>query len=446
MKRIFAFLCVAVCLIAGQVRGEIYGVWKGMLLGQLPLVIHVVNDSTATLSSPAQGASEIPCDFARVNGDTLNISLKKLGASFRGVYRPGADKMRGLFVQGIPMQIEMARGVEADMYPDRPQTPVGPFEYREEEVSFRNGDVELSGTLTIPSEPPTRPGGYTAVVLASGSGVQNRDEELFGHKPFAVIADKLTRSGIAVLRFDDRGAGKSSPRKGNETSADNAADVMVAVDFLRGREEINSSKVGILGHSEGGTLAFINAAEWPDKVGFVVSLAGMAVKGEDLIVKQNTEVTALRGEPLGEEAVGTLRKAFRAIAEGEDSLSIAKDLRPLMKELHPNFSDAELDAGIAAMTSPWYIAFVKLDPGEYLAKVKCPVLALNGTWDVQVDSEMNLRAIAGVLPGAKTVAPEGLNHMFQRSPTRAGSMNYGGISQTISPEVLELIASWISER
>ncbi len=415
-------------------------------MGRIPVVFNVVNDSTVTLSSPAQGVTELPCDYASVKaqGDSLEVYVKRLQLSFRGAYRPGKDEIAGVFMQGVMMPLKLTRGTESDMYPERPQTPVGPFDYREEEVSFRNGDVTLRGTLTMPREDVG--GGFPAVVLASGSGAQNRDEELFGHKPFAVLADRLTRSGVAVLRFDDRGAGESDPLNGRETTMDFADDVMAAVRYLRQRSETDPSRVGILGHSEGGTEALINAARYPREVDFVVSLAGMAVKGEELMVKQNQDVCELSGTPLNENELEILRKMFRTIAESGDSLALADSLRPLVAQLHPTYTPEQVEADLRVPTMPWYVAFVKLDPTECLSKIVCPVLALNGTWDAQVNCEMNLGAIEAAVPTARTVRMDGLNHMFQRAASRAESMKYGSITQTISPEVLDLVARWISER
>ncbi|MDE6311466.1 MAG: alpha/beta hydrolase [Muribaculaceae bacterium] len=446
MRKIFAVVLACFAAIAAFGSGGIRGVWKGTLMGRIPVVFNVVNDSTATMSSPAQGVSEIPCDYARVNaaGDSLEVYIKRLQLSFRGAYKPAKDEIGGVFMQGVMMPLTLVRGKESDMYPERPQTPVGPFDYREEEVSFRNGDVTLCGTLTMPSQPVS--GGFPAVVLASGSGAQNRDEELFGHKPFAVLADKLTRSGVAVLRFDDRGAGESDALRGDETTMDFAGDVMAGLRYLRERPEVDDARVGILGHSEGGTEALINAGLYPREVNFVVSLAGMAVKGEELMVKQNEDICEVSGTPLKDGEVDILRRMFRVIAESSDSLELANTLRPLVAELHPAYTPEQVEADLRVPTMPWYVAFVKLDPGPYLSRIECPVLALNGTWDAQVNCEMNLGAIEAAVPTAEVVRMENLNHMFQRPSSSSESMKYGTITQTISPEVLDLIARWIVER
>lgn len=421
------------------------GIWKGVLQGQLPIIINVTSDSTATLSSPAQGAMELPCDVVEIHGSSLKIGLSQWQITYEATLSDDGESLRGTFIQGMALALDLTRGTPDDLLPDRPQTPRPPFMYRTEEVTFSNGDTELAGTLSLPWLPAVRPSGYTGVVLVTGSGKQNRDEEILGHKPFAVIADYLTRAGIAVLRYDDRGAGASSPAKGDETTFDNAADAMSALRFLRSRSEIDSTRAGFLGHSEGGTIAFINAATRPEEVAFVVSLAGAAVKGEELIVRQNLDLIALAGQSLDGALTDSLRRVFSIIASTADSLSAVSAMLPAMQALHPEADPEQLDAMIAPMLTPWYRAFMRLDPREYLAEVKCPVLALNGSWDDQVNSTVNLAAIARSAPHAETVEFPGLNHLFQEVPSRQAAMNYGAITQTISPEVLSKIASWITK-
>lgn len=434
-------------LAAGRVAAQsVTGIWKGTLMDKLPVVFNVVSDIEATMSSPSQGAWDIPCDSVSVSADGRDIylGLGSLHASYQGHLSADGSKLDGTFVQGMAIKLDMTRGTADDLLPDRPQTPRPPYFYREEEVTFANGDIILAGTLTMPAMKPFSKGGYPAVALITGSGRQNRDEEILGHKPFAVIADYLTRAGIAVLRFDDRGAGESSPALGSETTMDNAADAMAALRYLRSRPEVDTTRTGLLGHSEGGTIALINAANHPEEVDFVVSLAGMAVSGTDMIVKQNLDLIRLSGGNLGAELTDSLRSVFAIVASDADSLSAVTAMLPAMRALHPDADDSQLDAMIAPMMTPWYRAFMRLDPSPYLERIKCPVLALNGSWDDQVNAEDNLAAIAASIPQAETIEMPGLNHLFQEVPSRQAAMNYGGITQTISPDVLSKIASWIS--
>ncbi|MDE5785440.1 MAG: lysophospholipase, partial [Duncaniella sp.] len=274
------FLLPLICVLAATAAAQsLTGIWKGSLMGQLPVVFNIISSTEATLSSPMQGAWDIPCDSVAVgpDGRSVYLGLSSLSASFEGRLSDDAATLNGTFFQGMALTLDMTRGTADDLLPDRPQTPRPPFFYRQEEVTFNNGDITLAGTLTVPAIRSFSKNGYPAVVLITGSGRQNRDEEILGHKPFAVIADHLTRAGIAVLRYDDRGAGASSPATGRETTFDNAADAMAALRYLRGRPEVDTTRTGLLGHSEGGAIAFINAATPPDEVSFLVSLAAPAV-------------------------------------------------------------------------------------------------------------------------------------------------------------------------
>lgn len=447
MRRLIFILSLLIIAISANAEG-IFGIWKGSLMGRLPIVINIISDLEATISSPSQGAMNIPCSKVEMGTDERSVKLEiaALNASFEGALNPDNTHLNGNFTQGMSIPLDMERGAEEDVLPIRPQTPKPPYPYNEEEVTFNNGEITLSGTLTIPELPADSKDGYTGVVLISGSGKQNRDEEILGHKPFAVIADYLTRNGIAVLRYDDRGAGKSSPAKGNETSFDNAADAMAAFNYLSSRPEVNSKRTGLIGHSEGGTIAFINAAEHPDKIAFICSLAGMAVKGEDMIVQQNIDIISLTGQKLSDEQTDSLVRVFAIVASPVDSLTAAKEMKPAMRILHPDINDKQLDEAIAPMLSPWYRSFMRINPKEYLTKIKCPVLALNGSWDVQVNPDMNLAAIRAALPSADVRELPKLNHLFQEIPSRQVSLNYGTIPQTISPEVLTILADWISKQ
>lgn len=336
--------------------------------------------------------------------------------------------------------------------PVRPQEPRPPFPYRTEEVTFENPEagITLAGTLTMPFKGRKFP----AVVLLTGSGAQNRDEELFGHKPFLVLADHLTRSGIAVLRFDDRGVGGSGGDPATSTSVDFATDAAAAIEYLRTRREIDHGKTGLAGHSEGGFIAFMTAATHPDEVAFVVSMAGPGVSGEEVSVMQVEDIMLARGTP-AETAKMYADKQRR-------DLEMFYDLDPGVVEANidsiaavmvPGFDFLVDDikekarAQILGSNSPWARFFMAHDPAVDLIRVKCPVLALNGDKDLQIRASVNLPAIdyaleAGGNTDFEAIEYPGINHLFQTSETGAIE-EYGQIEETISPAVLEDIADWI---
>ena len=317
----------------------------------------------------------------------------------------------------------------------RPQEPQPPFPYGEEEVTFSHDSVTLAGTLTL----PTQGGKHPAVVLVTGSGPQDRNETLMEHKPFLLIADHLTRQGFAVLRYDDRGVGGSSAATGNETTLDLAQDAMAAVRFLRSRADIDATRVGILGHSEGGLIAFINAAEHPDEVAFIVSLAGPALKGKDLMIAQNLMLLRAQGLEPPAELQTLLTGIFTAIDESTDPDSLRNQLQSLLGNV------PQLRNQIPILTSPAYVALIKMDPTPYLQRVKCPVLALNGAWDAQVGAEENLAAIGRLVKHAEVKQYDRLNHLFQTCDSQNSSLAYGQIAETMAPQVLNDIAQWLKK-
>ncbi len=324
----------------------------------------------------------------------------------------------------------------AERYPERQQTPKPPFFYTSQNVKFSNDTLTFAGTLTSPWSDVVG-----AVVLITGSGQQNRDEEIFGHKPFAVIADFLTRCGWVVLRYDDRGVGGSSKGSNYDTTYDFATDAMAAVDYLRTISQLKGKPIGLLGHSEGGSIALINAANHPDNVDFVVTLAAPAVRGSDVMVRQNEMIAQLAGVELSSERHQRIKDIFQTINEEYDVEQLRGRLRSLVSAEYAD--SAIVEAQVTAMTSPWYMAFVRLNPSEFMHKIKCPLLALNGSWDVQVDAKQNLQAITLAIPTAQVKEYDGLNHLFQRPPMRQMSLQYGNISQTIEPEVLNDIATFL---
>lgn len=432
------------------------GTWHGKLPlpnGALTIVFHInqteQGNYVTTLDSPDQGVANIKTATTSFKDSTLIVEIPIINASFKGKLNTD-NTIIGTFTQGLPLPLRLQKG---EPY-HRPQEPRPPFPYQTEEVSVKNEQdgITLAGTLTLPQKGSQFP----AVVLVTGSGPQNRDEEVKGHKPFLVIADYLSRNGIAVLRCDDRGVASSQGNFANATNEDFAKDTEAALNYLRNRKEIDTEKIGIIGHSCGGTVAFITAAKDPS-VAFIVSLAGAGVRGDSMMLKQVELIYQSTGKPdsIWQKKKPIYRHQYSTILQQTD-----KTIEELQKELYADaiqlLSPEELQdlnvmrqlpAQLAAATSPWYLHFMRYDPAVDLNKIKCPVLALNGDKDVQVDAAMNLNAIQeGIIKnGNKNVTVKiypGLNHFFQTCRT-CNHLEYGDLEETIKPEVLKDIAEWI---
>ena len=339
----------------------------------------------------------------------------------------------------------------------KPQEPTPPYPYHTEEVKFENGQagITLSGTLTLPE----KEGNFPVVILITGSGPQGRNEEIFGHKPFLVIADHLTRQGFAVLRYDDRGIGKSTGNFMAATSMDFAADAESAVEYIKSRKEINSEKIGVAGHSEGGLVAAMAAYHTKD-ISFVISLAAPGVTCIE-VVNLQAELIARAGG-VDEKGIAVINRANREITgilrKSADTTRLRADLTAYAKAHMQNYPEQMIPPGqtkeqviknqIDAMCTPWYQFLYKVDPATYFGKIACPVLAMNGGKDVQVDARQNLYAIAkavknGGNPNVTVHELPNLNHLFQESKTGHPS-EYAGIQQTFSPAALALISDWIT--
>lgn len=406
------------------------GTWSGQLEVQgskLTLVFHL-DDDAPTVDSPDQGVRGVPAQLERgVAGITIKVPM--IGASYNGVWL--GKQIVGTFKQsGLSLPLTLTPGEEKL---NRPQTPKGPFAYATEEVEFANGDAILRGTLTLPQ-------GYNrstpVVILVSGSGIQNRDEEIFEHKPFAVIADALANAGIASLRYDDRGAGASVGDVINATTEDFKNDALAGIKLLR--ERFNN--VGVIGHSEGGTIALMLASE--QEVDFVVSLAGMVLSGAETLVQQNRDVLTTSGLPSHsiDEYCKLISKAFDVRIHG--GVMPNADDYDIPQSLKQNYL-AVLDQ----IQSPYMLHLLSLDVRPELADITCPVLALNGNKDVQVNAKSNLAALIDGLPkNSSNIIEEvqDLNHLFQHCTTGAVE-EYRSIEETISPEVLEKMVLWISK-
>ena len=449
------FMTLAAVPLAGQApepgRG-LEGSWEGTLNvggASLRVVFHLAEDG-GTMDSPDQGAMGIPLTAVSISGDTLRMSVSSIGFSYTGVLK--GELIEGEFTQmGRNFPLDLTRSEAAPL--NRPQEPRGPFPYRSEEVVFENpaAGITLAGTLTMPSDGADFP----AVVLLTGSGDLNRDEEVFGHKPFLVLADHLTRRGIAVLRFDDRGVGGSGGDPRTATTADFATDAAAALDYLKTRKEIDHKKMGLAGHSEGGGIAFIAAAGHPDKVAFVVSMAGPGVRGEELLIMQwediNVATVGMPSEGIP-AMVAKQRRGYSLIFDNTPQF-VEANIDSLVSLAEPDFASLpddikkQIRRGMLTLNTPWMRYFAKYDPAADLGKIDCPVLAINGDKDLQVRSSVNLAAIrAGLEAGGNTAVTvieyPGLNHLFQTSAT--GTIDeYGKIEETISPRVLNDIADWI---
>ena len=333
---------------------------------------------------------------------------------------------------------------------NRPQEPRPPFPYTAEDVHFRNeaAGITLAGTLTLPEGNTPHP----VVVLVSGSGPQDRNEEILGHKPFGVIADYLSRQGIAVLRYDDRGVGASEGIFSTATTSDFATDAAAALQYLKTRSDIDHAKMGIVGHSEGGAVAFMQAAHNKD-VAFIVSLAGPGIKGQDLILEQAKMTLLSQGMPALAWAFQepVLRERYAILSQDKPIEEVRKEFFEQLARTTPgiNMEDKTLQAQVAPMLSPWYIAMLKYDPTEDLTQIKCPVLALNGEEDIQIPAELSLNAIETHIKSngnrqVQTKIYPGLNHLFQHCES-CTITEYGQLEETISQEVLQDIVHWLKQ-
>ncbi|MCD8102981.1 MAG: alpha/beta fold hydrolase [Alistipes sp.] len=450
-KSLFLLSTIFLPLLLGA--QDITGSWHGQInLGNsaLRLVFNITPEGegyTATMDSPDQGAKGIPVPAVAFDGRELNLELPTIGFTYTGIY--DGEEIKGSMTQsGTTLPLDLTKG-EAYKAPARPQDPVPPYPYRSEEVRFRNNEagVVLAGTLTIPREE----GVYPAVIMVTGSGPQDRNEEVMGHRPFLVIADHLTRNGIAVLRYDDRGTAESTGEFRGATSEDFMKDAMAAFAYLRNRNEINPTLIGVLGHSEGGSIAVMMAAREPE-VDFIVSLAGSMLRGDSTLVLQNRDILTSYGSPadLVDEYCAVLGRLYSGIISGE---------------LHSNSTGEEVGSTIAGfdglpepmrenlmtilgMEDPWMDYFIRYDPTADIARIKCPVFACNGSVDHQVHAVANLSHLAATLDRAghtayTTKVYDGLNHLFQQSET-GDIAEYSRIEQTIHPQVLDDIATWIN--
>lgn len=454
-------------IAAAQAAVGLAGSWEGKLeVGAVSLrvVFHIKQAGdgsySATLDSPDQGATGIPVGSVELADRTVTIDVPAVAGAYEGKASASFAEIDGTWKQGgVDMPLVLKRQ-EKPIEIRRPQNPTRPYPYDEEEVEYENkaGGVRLAGTLTLPRDKRPAP----AVLLITGSGPQDRDESLMGHKPFLVLADHFTRNGIAVLRVDDRGVGKSTGDTMQSTSDDFVGDVLAGVEYLKTRKEIDPKKIGLCGHSEGGIVGPMAAARSRD-VAFVVMMAGTGLPGEEILYLQGAELVraaggddqALAAQRKTQEIIFGILKREKDPQQAEKALieALRQELKQYPEEVLRQMGgnlDAVIAAQVKSANSPWFRSFLTLDPRVALAKVRCPVLAIIGEKDLQVPPKQNLPEIEKALKagGNKDVTVKelpSLNHLFQTCTT--GSLSeYGSIEETIAPAALELMTNWILER
>ena len=440
---------------------DITGEWNGKLKVsgmQLRLVFHISkaeNAYSATMDSPDQGAKNLPMSKAKFENNTLTVEMASAGIEYVGKLDSG--KVTGTFKQGVqsfPMVLTRAAIAKVEM--KRPQEPVKPYPYYSEDVTFTNAkaNITLAGTLTLPK----KMGKFPVVVMITGSGAQNRDEELMGHKPFLVIADYLTRNGIGVLRLDDRGSFASKGDFKTATTFDFATDVEAAIEYLKTRKEIDVKHIGLIGHSEGGIIAPLVASR-NKSVSFIVMLAGTAIPGSELLIRQQELIGRASGVKesdlkITKELNTDIYKLVDKISNNDTlKAKITNYLLAKSKEL-PELNIPEgktvndlIELQLSQLMTPWMLNFIRYNPAPTLEKVQCAVLAINGSKDLQVPASVNLPAIEKALKksGNKHFTVKelpGLNHLFQECKTGLPA-EYGEIEQTVSPLALETMTGWI---
>ncbi len=425
MKKFFiSFLLTIYAVTIGAQEGK----WSGELDIQgtkIPLVFNFDKDG-CTLDSPSQGAKGIKAKLVSTNDETVKVEIGIINATFEG--KKNEDEIAGTFTQnGLSFPLTLRQGVAN---PNRPQTPKGPFSYTTEEVSFQNGEFSFHGTLTLPKNYSRN---TPVLVMVTGSGQQNRDEELMEHRPFAVIADALANNGIATMRFDDRGWEDKNFPWYDYMIADHKADAEACVNMMRKR----FSRVGIIGHSEGGTIALMMASE--GKVDFCISLAGMVVSGKQTIMEQNRDVLLNSGLPLG-----TVDAYCDNLEKACDDIIANKDVENIRYLNVPEVLRQNFKASLKQLSTRYMQDFLSVDIRESLPDVKCPVLALNGKSDTQVNCSANLVVLEKCLTSCKhdIIAFDGLNHLFQHCQTGFAN-EYNTIEETIAPEVLHKMTDWM---
>lgn len=462
---VFLLICFNLTASQRPANGNqpIHGTWLGELVIpnqaslRMGIIITLNDDNTqkAVLNIIDQSTGDIPCDEILVRNDTVTVRLKKLGIEITGPMSAESRLINGQFKQAGANFPIVFRPV--DKLPEilRPQEPKGPFPYQSEEVVFENtkAGVRLAGTITV----PLKPGKFPAVIMVTGSGKQNRDEEFAKHKPFWVIADYLTRQGIIVLRFDDRGCGASTGVFEQSTTGDFAEDVLSGIAYLKGRKEVNARELGIIGHSDGGMVASLAAAQSSD-VAYIVTLAGLMESFEKAVLDQLMNQAAQQGRSAEDiELERNWRRSIYSIAKEKTDVPTATaklweiyNALPESEVKRLNWPKGRHESQINQVLSPWWRYNLSLNNEEVIANIQCPVLALYGSLDQQVRPEQNVPFVIaafkkGTNPQAEVKVLPGLNHMFQTATT-GSEYEYFRIEETFCPEVLNLLATWIEKQ
>ncbi|OON71141.1 hypothetical protein B0919_00540 [Hymenobacter sp. CRA2] len=431
------------------------GDWQGALqvMGtEIPLVFHLRqqpdNQYTGTMDSPKQQAFGLPLAAVTVRVDSVVLRLSQPAAQFAGRLSADGKQLSGAWQQAgrsVPLTLTHQAAGTASPAVRRPQDPQPPFPYRAEDVSFANAaaGIKLGGTVTVPAGK----GPFPAVVLLTGSGAQDRDETIFGHRPFRLLADYLTRRGFVVLRYDDRGVGHSGGTAATFTITDGVTDAQAAMAYLRSRSDVKGSQIGLLGHSEGAMIG-LTAAASATSPAFLISLAGPAVRGLESILRQAEDLGRAAGIPAEQLAANKAvnQQVYMTVLSTPDNAQAQTHVVALLQQAGLSAAQAQQQA--ALMVGPGYRQLLSFDPQPLLTKVKCPVLALNGSKDLQVAASVNIPAWEkGVRAGGNqdVTAQElpGLNHLFQTANTGL-SQEYGQIEETFAPSALAVIGDWLA--
>lgn len=461
------FLCVL--MLAAAVRAQmpttIAGTWQGTLAAgalKLRIALHIAaagqGGFKSTLDSLDQNVSGIPVEATTFTDNKLRLNIPVLHAEFEGALSATGNEITGTFTQGASMPLHLKR-VDKIETPRRPQEPAPPYPYDSVEVSYENQGIHLAGTLTL----PRGPGPFPAALMISGSGPQDRDETIMGHKPFWIIADYLTRRGIAVLRVDDRGVGKSSGNSTQSTLDDMAGDVLAGISYLKSRKEIDAKHIGLIGHSEGGMVGPLAASRSSD-IAFVVLLAGPGVSFQQAIdARQSQAEVIMRQQGASEEAIdwnnAVQKMIIRVLKKDTDAMVAIPEMRaelekmkadlpePRRSALNSTAAVTEMDRQFTAVASPEMRSILLYQPASVLSKLKAPVLAMDGSRDIQVAATINLPAIASALAqggnGDFTVVElPGLNHLFQ-SCQKCTLAEYAELEETFSPTALLVMGDWL---
>lgn len=402
---------------------------------------------SATMDIPKQGLSKAKAESATFINSALTLTFPSFNIEYKGNLSQGNEITGNLIQAGVPFPLNLTKGT---ITLNRPQEPKAPFNYHSESVSFKNAkdNITLSGTLTLPK----KDGKFPVAIIISGSGPQNRDGKMFGHKPYLVLADELTKNGIGVLRYDERGIGQSQGNFDSAAIDEFSTDVKSAIDYLKSRTDIDASQIGLIGHSIGGIIASKVAAE-NQGITFIVLMAAPGIDGDKLMLSQKAAIERTMGfnEFQIAQAQGIVKEAYDIIRNTDlDNLALKDSLNShYINKYGALLPENQRNALIDQISNYELNSLVKSTPSEYLEKIECPVLAINGDKDLQVLAAENLQAIKTAIEkngnkNLKTVALKNLNHLFQESET--GLMNeYSEIEQTISPTALQVITTWISE-